>query len=201
MPSTPFLGAADRAPKPKETFLNATPEHRVPDAPPSRRARRTRRARRVASPFVTLDRSRCEACWECIAVCPESVLGKIDVWFHHHAVVSAGDRCLGCRRCVKVCAAGALSVRRDSGGPIPVTAANVSTARSAATDRDPGVPSHRVPEHDVADVEALAGLAIERLPAGPPADQPTQPGLAVSPQELRSSPSIASPHRPVRGSG
>ena len=67
------------------------------------------RARRVASPFVTLDRSRCEACWECIAVCPESVLGKIDVWFHHHAVVSAGDRCLGCRRCIKVCAAGALS--------------------------------------------------------------------------------------------
>jgi NAD-dependent dihydropyrimidine dehydrogenase PreA subunit len=73
------------------------------------------RARRVASPFVTLDRSRCEACWECIAVCPESVLGKIDVWFHHHAVISAGDRCLGCRRCIKVCAAGALSIS-DGGG-------------------------------------------------------------------------------------
>jgi 2-oxoglutarate ferredoxin oxidoreductase subunit delta len=72
------------------------------------------RAARDATPFVRLDRSRCEACWECIAVCPESVLGKIDVWLHRHAVVRDGDRCQGCRRCVKVCAAGALS-DRDSG--------------------------------------------------------------------------------------
>ena len=75
----------------------------VSDVTPSRHARRD------TTPFVTLDRSRCTACWECIAVCPESVLGKIDVWFHRHAVVRDGDRCRGCRRCIKVCAAGALS--------------------------------------------------------------------------------------------
>ena len=75
------------------------------------------RAGRLASPFVALDRSRCEACWECIAGCPESVLGKIDVWFHHHAVVSAGDRCVGCRRCIKVCAVGALSDRDGARQP------------------------------------------------------------------------------------
>ena len=92
------------------------------------------RARRVASPFVTLDRSRCEACWECIAVCPESVLGKIDVWFHHHAVVSAGDRCLGCRRCIKVCAAGALSTR--DGGRQPAVAALASSASDLGHDAD-----------------------------------------------------------------
>jgi Fe-S-cluster-containing hydrogenase component 2 len=80
----------------------------APGVPPSRRPRR------VESPFVTLDRSRCTACWECIPVCPESVLGKIDVWLHRHAVVRAGDRCLGCRRCIKVCAAGALSDRGGS---------------------------------------------------------------------------------------
>jgi NAD-dependent dihydropyrimidine dehydrogenase PreA subunit len=69
----------------------------------------SRRHRRGASPFVALDRSRCEACWECIAVCPQAVIGKIDMWRHRHAVVRAGDRCLGCGRCVKVCAAGALT--------------------------------------------------------------------------------------------
>lgn len=66
---------------------------------------------RVASSYVALDRSRCDACWKCIAVCPESVLGKVDMWLHRHAVVSAGDRCLGCGLCIKVCATGALSDR------------------------------------------------------------------------------------------
>jgi 2-oxoglutarate ferredoxin oxidoreductase subunit delta len=75
------------------------------------------RAGRDATPFVALARSRCEACWECVAVCPESVLGKIDVWIHRHAVVRDGDRCQGCRRCIKVCAAGALSDRGDSRQP------------------------------------------------------------------------------------
>jgi 2-oxoglutarate ferredoxin oxidoreductase subunit delta len=68
-------------------------------------------SRRVASPFVTLDRSLCDACWECIDVCPESVFGKVDMWLHRHAVVNAGDQCSGCRRCIKVCEAGALSDR------------------------------------------------------------------------------------------
>jgi ferredoxin len=74
----------------------------------------SRHGRRGATPFVALDRSRCTACWDCIAVCPESVLGKIDVWLHRHAVVRDGDRCTGCRRCIKACAAGALS-DRDGG--------------------------------------------------------------------------------------
>jgi Pyruvate/2-oxoacid:ferredoxin oxidoreductase delta subunit len=76
---------------------------------------RSRRARRVESPFVTLDRSRCQACWECIAVCPELVISKIDIRLHRHAVIKAGDRCTGCRRCVKVCGPGALSDRADDG--------------------------------------------------------------------------------------
>jgi len=84
-------------------------------------------SRRVASPFITLDRSRCEACWECVAACPESVLGKIDVWFHRHSVVNAGDRCVGCGRCVTACTAGALSYRdgsrRPRGAALAVSAA------------------------------------------------------------------------------
>ena len=85
-----------------------------------RRGELVTRAGRDATAFVKLDRSRCEACWECIDVCPESVLGKIDVWFHRHAVVRDGDRCLGCRRCIKVCAAGALSDRDGDRQPAAV---------------------------------------------------------------------------------
>jgi NAD-dependent dihydropyrimidine dehydrogenase PreA subunit len=70
----------------------------------------TRRGqRRTASPHVRLDRTLCEACWECIAVCPQSVLGKLEMWRHRHAVVSAGERCTGCGRCIRVCPAGALT--------------------------------------------------------------------------------------------
>lgn len=72
----------------------------------------TRRADHVATPFVTLDRSRCEACWECVAACPEEALGKVDHWFHRHAIVRDAGRCTGCRRCVKACASGALQARR-----------------------------------------------------------------------------------------
>jgi ferredoxin len=81
----------------------------------------SRRPRRVESPYVALDRSRCAGCWECIAVCPESVLGKIEIVLHRHVIVRArhaivrvGDRCSGCRRCIKACAAGALSDRGGS---------------------------------------------------------------------------------------
>jgi NAD-dependent dihydropyrimidine dehydrogenase PreA subunit len=70
-------------------------------------------SRRVESEFVTLDRSLCEACWECIAVCPQTVLGKIELFGHRHAVINAGDRCAGCQRCVKVCTSGALAPRDD----------------------------------------------------------------------------------------
>jgi Pyruvate/2-oxoacid:ferredoxin oxidoreductase delta subunit len=88
-----------------------------PDRPRRRPHARGRRRRRAESPFVALDRSQCDACWDCIAVCPESVFGKVEVWRHRHAVVNAGDRCSGCRRCVKACAAGALSDRNTARRP------------------------------------------------------------------------------------
>jgi Pyruvate/2-oxoacid:ferredoxin oxidoreductase delta subunit len=75
-----------------------------------------RRGHRMESPFIVLDRSRCEACWECITACPEVVIRKMEVWRHRHAVINAGDRCRGCGRCVKVCKAGALT-ERDDGNP------------------------------------------------------------------------------------
>jgi 2-oxoglutarate ferredoxin oxidoreductase subunit delta len=81
----------------------------MPEVPSRIGRRRHRRA--TATPFVALDRSRCEACWCCVAVCPEAVLGRVEFFRHRHAVVEAGERCLGCARCVKACKSGALTCR------------------------------------------------------------------------------------------
>ena len=84
--------------------MNANPERL--DTP-----RRRRRHGRTSSPFVALDRSLCEVCWRCVAVCPEAVLGKLEFGWHKHAVVDSGERCSGCGKCLKACKSGALSGR------------------------------------------------------------------------------------------
>jgi NAD-dependent dihydropyrimidine dehydrogenase PreA subunit len=89
-------------------------------------------SKRVESKFVMLDRSRCEACWECIAICPQTVLGKIEVFGHRHAVINAGDRCAGCQRCVKVCTTGAL-VSREGRSAAEVTGVDASRGSGART--------------------------------------------------------------------
>ncbi len=71
------------------------------------------RHRRISTPYLDLDRSRCQACWCCVAACPEAVLGKVEFLSHKHAVVDRGDRCTGCGSCLKVCKSGALSGRTD----------------------------------------------------------------------------------------
>ena len=84
----------------------------IPLRPPAGSGDRAHMSK-VASPHIALDHSRCDACWECVDACPEAVIGKVDVWLHRHAVIRAGDRCSGCRKCVKICKAGALSVRSN----------------------------------------------------------------------------------------
>jgi 2-oxoglutarate ferredoxin oxidoreductase subunit delta len=53
--------------------------------------------------FIQLDIRRCRACWKCIKVCKEGVIGKIDILVHKHAVVRNPERCRGCLRCANVC--------------------------------------------------------------------------------------------------
>ncbi len=53
--------------------------------------------------FIELDRHSCQACWECIAVCPNGVFGKIDLFVHCHAKVNHAEACKGCARCVRAC--------------------------------------------------------------------------------------------------
>jgi 2-oxoglutarate ferredoxin oxidoreductase subunit delta len=63
----------------------------------------------VATAHVTLDRRRCEACWECIDACPREVLGSVSIGRHRHAVVRRPEECAGCMACVKACETGALT--------------------------------------------------------------------------------------------
>ena len=79
------------------------------DPQPLHAAKRRRRQSRTSTPFVALDRSLCRACWSCVAVCPEDVLGKLEFGWHKHAVVDSGERCTGCGSCLKACESGALS--------------------------------------------------------------------------------------------
>jgi NAD-dependent dihydropyrimidine dehydrogenase PreA subunit len=64
--------------------------------------------KRHQTPFVELDTHACQACWGCCAVCPAHVLGKISLPWHKHAVFRTAMDCVGCGKCVAVCAAGAL---------------------------------------------------------------------------------------------
>lgn len=53
--------------------------------------------------FVEIDTHHCDACWECIAVCPTTVLGKVDIFFHRHVRIDQPEACNGCKRCVRAC--------------------------------------------------------------------------------------------------
>jgi len=53
--------------------------------------------------FIRLDIQRCEACWNCIEVCPKQVLGKIDLIWHRHAIIRNAEACNGCKKCVRTC--------------------------------------------------------------------------------------------------
>ena len=61
--------------------------------------------------YIRLDTSRCKACWECVNVCPQHVLGKIDFWFHRHAYIDRTKKCKGCLRCLKACSNQAILAR------------------------------------------------------------------------------------------
>jgi uncharacterized Fe-S center protein len=60
-------------------------------------------SRRTETHFILLDTSHCKACWECVDICPQHVLGKIDFHFHRHACIDRAENCKGCLRCLKAC--------------------------------------------------------------------------------------------------
>ena len=58
---------------------------------------------------MRLDSRLCQACWKCLEVCPEQVLGKIDMRWHRHIRIRNAEACNGCKKCVRVCDSGALT--------------------------------------------------------------------------------------------
>ena len=67
------------------------------------------RHKKQATEFIEINSRSCEACWKCISVCPNNVIGKIDLPWHKHARIVNGRNCTGCLKCVNICESEALS--------------------------------------------------------------------------------------------
>jgi ferredoxin len=61
------------------------------------------RSQRKGTKYIYLDKSKCEACWDCINECKFKVLDKVDFWFHKHVKLKNPEKCRGCKSCVEIC--------------------------------------------------------------------------------------------------
>lgn len=55
------------------------------------------------TPYIRVNTSRCKACWNCVNACPQGVLGKVDIPFHHHVRIVQAEKCTGCLLCFDAC--------------------------------------------------------------------------------------------------
>lgn len=55
---------------------------------------------------VTIDRSTCEGCGECVDSCPAECLEMVD----GKAAVVDGCECMGCETCITVCTTGSVTL-------------------------------------------------------------------------------------------
>jgi len=65
---------------------------------------RVRKSKRACTKYIELDTQLCQACWECLEVCPHQVFGKVAIFNHRHARIEAPEACNGCKKCVRACA-------------------------------------------------------------------------------------------------
>ncbi len=79
-----------------------------------------RHVRHSTTEYISLNSHLCEACWQCIEACPNSVIGKIDMPFHKHARIENPDKCQGCRKCIKVCPQQAITAFSTKEVALPV---------------------------------------------------------------------------------
>ncbi len=59
--------------------------------------------RHTATRFIQVNTHLCEACWNCLEVCPKPVLGKLEIGPHRHIHIDDAENCNGCKRCVRAC--------------------------------------------------------------------------------------------------
>lgn len=64
--------------------------------------------------FVQLDTRNCNACWACLAACPNKVIGRVNLPWHKHALLLETTKCTGCKKCVKACKHNALTKRTNN---------------------------------------------------------------------------------------
>jgi ferredoxin len=53
--------------------------------------------------YIRLSPRQCQGCWECVQVCPEEVLVKMDRTRHPHVHIRNSQACSGCKKCVRAC--------------------------------------------------------------------------------------------------
>jgi ferredoxin len=56
---------------------------------------------RFETKYIRLHRRKCQACGECVQVCPVDVLQLRRA--HHHVNLRNSQACNGCKKCVRVC--------------------------------------------------------------------------------------------------
>lgn len=64
--------------------------------------------RHTQTPFIALDTAACRACWKCVEICPQGVIGSISFLSHRHAHIDHAEKCKGCKKCVNVCPQAAI---------------------------------------------------------------------------------------------
>lgn len=77
----------------------------------------TRRSNRgqAKTNYIQLDTRKCEACWKCMEVCPNNVMGRVNLPWHKHALLIKSDNCSGCSKCIKACKFNAITkVKTDN---------------------------------------------------------------------------------------
>ena len=59
--------------------------------------------RHVVTKYIYINTGLCEACWDCLDVCPKPVLGKLEIGPHRHIHIDDAESCNGCKKCVRAC--------------------------------------------------------------------------------------------------
>lgn len=54
------------------------------------------------TPFIQLETNKCKAYLECIKICSNQVIRKIDLHRHKHPLIVKPDACTGCLKCVSL---------------------------------------------------------------------------------------------------
>lgn len=65
--------------------------------------RKAKKTKQTQTGNIQIDTQKCKACWECIEVCTNNVIGRINLPWHKHARIVNGENCTGCLKCVKAC--------------------------------------------------------------------------------------------------